>query len=185
MESDTRILPSHIEETIRSIAKLQASHHDQASPLQRLADRATAFIGQPKFLLVIMPIVLLWITVNLALQAADIAPLDPPPFNWLQGALELLALYVTVLILSTQRYAEQLSGYREQLTLELAILSEQKASKIIELLEEQRRDNPLIKNRLDVEANMMAIAADPEAVLDAIKEAHEDHAIPAEAPSSP
>jgi uncharacterized membrane protein len=163
------------------MAKLQASHHEQASPLQRLADKATAVIGQPKFLLVIMPIALLWIAVNLALLSANVVPFDPPPFNWLQGAVGLLALYVAVLILSTQRYAEQLSGYREQLTLELAILSEQKASKIIELMEEQRRDNPLIKNRFDRQADVMSTAADPEQVLDAIKEAHEEHGMSADA----
>ena len=52
----------------------------------------------------------------------------------------LLALYVTVLILTTQRRDDQLASYREQLTLELAILGEQKSAKIISLLEELRRD---------------------------------------------
>ena len=88
----------------------------------------------------------------------------------LQGALGLLALYVTVLILTTQRREDQLAGYREQLTLELAILGEQKSAKIIALLEEMRRDSPHLQNRVDEEAEAMAVAADPQAVLDAIKE---------------
>ena len=37
-----------------------------------------------------------------------------------QGVIGVLALYVTVLILTTQRCDDQLAGYREQLTLELA-----------------------------------------------------------------
>jgi uncharacterized membrane protein len=56
--------------------------------------------------------------------------------------------------------------------LELAILSEQKTAKVIQLLEESRRDNPLIRSRVDQEAEAMAQPADPQSVLDAIKETH-------------
>jgi uncharacterized membrane protein len=54
--------------------------------------------------------------------------------------------------------------------LELTILSEQKTAKVIQLLEEFRRDNPLIHDRVDQEADVMAQPADPQSVLDAIKE---------------
>ena len=77
-----------------------------------------------------------------------------------------------VLILATQRREYQLAQLREQLTLELAILSEQKTAKVIQLLEESRRDNPLIRDRVDQEAEAMAQPADPQSVLDAIKETH-------------
>ena len=63
------------------------------------------------------------------------------------------------------------------MTLELAILSEQKTAKIIALLEEERRDNPNLRNRVDEQAAAMAIAADPQAVLDAIKDS-EDTVVP-------
>ncbi len=168
-----QILPPHIEDTIRAIAKLQASHDEDASPLQRAVDRVTGFVGQPRFLIVITLVVLSWLALNLGAKISGFAPLDPPPFAWLEIILSITALYLTTLILATQRYAERLAGYREQLTLELAILTEQKTSKIIELLEEQRRDNPLIKNRLDAEAHAMAAAVDPERVLEAIKDAHD------------
>jgi hypothetical protein len=54
--------------------------------------------------------------------------------------------------------------------LELAILSEQKTAKVIHLLEESRRDNPLIRNRVDQEAEAMAQPADPQS----IKEIHDE-----------
>jgi uncharacterized membrane protein len=60
----------------------------------------------------------------------------------------------------------QLAQLREQLTLELAILSEQKTAKVIPTLEESRRDNPLIRDRV------VAQRADPKSVLDAIRETH-------------
>jgi hypothetical protein len=41
---------------------------------------------------------------------------------------------------------------------------------VIELLEEFRRDSPLIHNRVDRQADSMAQPADPQQMLDAIKE---------------
>ena len=170
MNADTPILPAHIEETIQAIARLHADHHEESGALQRALDRVTAWIGRPAFIAVLSLALATWIGANLgALVLGKHAP-DPPPFGWLQVLLGIMALYVTLLILATQRRADELAGYREQLTLELAILGEQKSAKIIELLEEMRRDNPLLNNRVDEVAAQMAVAADPQAVLDAIKE---------------
>ncbi len=84
---------------------------------------------------------------------------------------------MTVMILSTQRREDELAGHREQLTLQLAILGDQKAAKIIELLEELRRDHPSIHDRVDHDANAMSKPADPEAVFDAIKESDKEGAL--------
>jgi len=107
-----------------------------------------------------------WISLNLLAAR----PIDPPPFSWLGCAVSLVSLYMVVLILATQRREDELAQHREQLILELAILSEQKTTKVIQLLEESRRDNPLIHNRVDREAEAMARPADPQSVIDAIKE---------------
>ena len=56
------------------------------------------------------------------------------------------------------------------LALDLAILSEQKSAKIIGLLEEFRRDSPEIHDRVDHEAEAMAQPANPQSMLDAIKD---------------
>ena len=42
------LLPAHIEETIRSIARLHAEHHQSTTPLQRAVDRITALLGRPR-----------------------------------------------------------------------------------------------------------------------------------------
>ena len=176
-DDDAPILPAHIEQTIQAIAKLQSDHHQEAGTLQRSVERLTAWIGRPRFIALLTALIGLWVTLNLTAVWLGAVPWDPPPFGWLQGLLGVLALYVTVLILTTQRREDQLAGYREQLTLELAILSEQKTAKIIALLEEARRDNPNLRNRIDEEAAAMAVAADPHAVLEAIKDS-EDTVVP-------
>jgi uncharacterized membrane protein len=81
-----------------------------------------------------------------------------------------MALYITVFILSTQRRENELSELRAQLNLELVIINEQKTAKLIQLIEELRRDMPQVLNREDPEAVAMARPANPEVVLEAIKE---------------
>jgi uncharacterized membrane protein len=178
MATETPILPAHIEDTVQAIAKLHAEHYQQSTPLQRIVDRLTALVGRPGFVGLLTLVVLVWVLASLGTSWLGREHLDPPPFAWLQGAVGLMALYMTALILATQRREDQLAGHREQLTLELAILGEQKSAKIIGLLEEMRRDNPLLANRVDHEAAAMAAPSDPQAVLDAIKDSR-DEVIPA------
>ena len=168
------IVAPHLEETIRSIARLHAEHHEKATPLQRAVDRMTAVLGRPRFIGVLTVIVVGWIGVNLIVAALGLHPIDPPPFSGLQGAASLVSLYMVVLILITQQRADQLSQQREQLTLELALLGEQKTTKVIQLLEESRRDNPLIRNRIDPQADAMARPADAQSVIEAIRETRAD-----------
>ncbi len=169
----TPILPAHIEETVQAIARLHADHYARASPLQKAMDALTAGAGRPSFIVGVTAVVLFWIMLNVGLAAAGFEAPDGPPFAWLQGAVGLGALYMTALILTTQRREDQLASHREQLTLELGILSEQKTAKIIQLLEELRRDNPIIPDRIDDEAEALSAPADPQAVLEAIKETHD------------
>jgi uncharacterized membrane protein len=65
-----------------------------------------------------------------------------------------------------------LAELREQSTLELALLGEQKTAKVIQLLEELRHDIPLVPNRTDKQADAMAQPVNPERVFDVIKDAH-------------
>jgi uncharacterized membrane protein len=59
------------------------------------------------------------------------------------------------------------------MTLEATLLTEQKTRKIIELIEELRRDSPEIVDRHDPEAEQMAAKADPHVVLSVIEEVTE------------
>jgi uncharacterized membrane protein len=165
-------LPAHVDETIRSIARHRAEHHENSTPLQRAVDRATALLGRPMFLCVLTVTVAGWMGLNMLAAALGDRPIDPPPFPWLGGAVSLLSLYMVVLILATQRREDQFARQRDLLILELAILSEQKTAKLIQLLEESRRDNPLMQDRVDQEAEIMARPADPQSVLASIKETH-------------
>ena len=81
-----------------------------------------------------------WIGLNSVAPAWGFLPLDPPPFEGLAAFASLASLYLVVVIVSTQRRDDRLAQKRELLTIELAILTEQKVAKAISLLEELRRD---------------------------------------------
>ena len=161
-------LPDHIEESIHALAVLHAEHHRRVHPVQRVVDRAVGLVGRPRFVAILTACVATWIALNLVLKRHG-AAFDAPPFPILQGLAQLVALYLTVLILIRQRHENEMTDRREQLTLELALLSEQKNAKIVELIEEMRRDNPMLKDRVDSNADALSIPADPRTVLDAIK----------------
>jgi uncharacterized membrane protein len=166
-------VPTHVEDTVQAVARFHAAHEADASPLQRVIERATRRAGRPVFIAILTGSVIGWIAINLSLIAFGRTPVDEPPFYWLQGAVSLTALYMTILILTTQRREDKLAGLRDQLTLELSILSERKSAKIIELLEELRRDDPQISDRRDDDADALSTPADPDTVLDALKDTQE------------
>ncbi len=163
-------LPAHIEETRAAIGRLHEQHRQGATPLQKAVAGVAGFIGRPRFAGLIAVLIVVWVAANLAARTFGVRPLDRPPFGWLQIALAVLALFVTVFILISQRRDDELSELREQLTLELAMLADQKGAKIIALLEELRRDLPNVHDRLDAQAEELSQPADPEAVLEALKD---------------
>ena len=121
-----------------------------------------------------MAAVLTWVLGNLTAQWFGLVCPDPPPFVWLQTATSTGALVLAALILTTQRREDKLADYRAQLILELTISNDQKNAKIVALLEEGRRDNPAIVDRIDDQADAMSVPCDTDAVLEAIKELRAD-----------
>ena len=99
---------------------------------------------------------------------------DAPPFPLLDTLLTMFAVYMTVVILIVQRRSQRLGDHREQLMLQLALLSDQKTAKLIALIEELRRDDPLIRNRSDHQAEELTKTVNPETVLEAIREVREE-----------
>jgi uncharacterized membrane protein len=172
-EGVARELPAHIETTIGAIAEMHARHQRKATPSQRVFAVMASALARPRFIGALTVGIAAWILLNLAAPGLGLRAWDPPPFDWLQGLVSVAALYTTTVILIAQKREDELASLREQLTLELAILSEQKSAKTIELIELLRRDLPSAPNRRDAEAEDLARAADPIAVAQALVEAQE------------
>jgi len=155
-------------------ARLRTAHRLEASVLQHALDRVTAVLGWPGFVVLLSITLVIWIAVNVSLATLGLHAPDPSPFELLQAITSTGALVVACLILTTQRREDKLADHRSQLILELAIANDQKIAKIIGLIEESRRDNPAITNRVDAEAATMSTPSNTAEVLEAIRELSED-----------
>jgi uncharacterized membrane protein len=167
VEAPGETLPPHVEETVRAVEQLRVEHHISATPLERILERVKAKASAPSFSVVAIVLVALWMGFNLALRNSA---WDQPPFPYLELTLSALAFFFAILILATQRRADTLADHREQLILQLVFVSEQKTAKIIGLLEEHRRDNPQLRDRIDRVAEQMTETVNPRAVSDALRE---------------
>jgi uncharacterized membrane protein len=161
-------LPSHVEQTVQTIAALHGQHQRQTSRAHRFVHATTRLVGSPIFAGAFTVLLTLWVVINLYQLFVGHLPLDPPPFPWVQTITSVLGFYVMVLILITQRHENRLEETRAQLTLQVAMLAERKNAKIIELLEQLRRDHPNIADRVDEDATAMSQPTDAEAVIEAI-----------------
>jgi uncharacterized membrane protein len=164
-EAGSGALSNHVEESVEAIAELHRKHYEHASGLQRAIDRVTQSLGRPAVTAVVLTAFAAWLAA--AWMASD-GRIESSAFRWLELAGTLAALVIALLILVTQREQDALAERRDQLTLELAILSDRKAAKIISLIEELRRDAPDVADRHDPESTEMAKPTDPGQILTAI-----------------
>lgn len=169
-------LPSHVESTTGSIASLQAHHHGTATRSDRIIEVLVANFGRPWVVWALTVLITIWIVWNAEASALGLSHPDSPPFPWLSNIATITSLYLVILVLATQRRERVLAKHHEQLTLELTMLSEQKTAKIIQLLQELRRDSPTLADRSDPEADLMSSPANPQLVMDAIRALQTDDA---------
>jgi uncharacterized membrane protein len=160
----------HVETTVEQLAQLHQDHRRSAGPIQRVANRTTAALGRPGALAMVVGLIIAWVVGNYVARALGSRALEEFPFPDLAFVATVAALLVALLILTTQRHEEELAERRARLTLQIAVLSEKKIAKVIQLLEEQRRDNPLLASRHDAEAEAMGTASDPRATLEQLEE---------------
>ena len=168
---DLADMPDHIVETVSELADLHAAHKDAVGTAEQAIRVGTSMVGRPMFLALFLTIVGLWIFANIFASAHG-HKIDEPPFVYLDLVCTLIGVSLTVLILITQQRDDALAERREQLTLELVVIGDRKSAKIIELLEELRRDLPSVVDRMDREAQQMALPDDPTTVLEAIRSSH-------------
>jgi uncharacterized membrane protein len=156
-------------ETIALISELERRANEDRSPHQREVEALTAKIGRPRTLYLIVTFVILWIAANVYLTTIHRA-FDPLPFSVLQGILQFSALLMTILIVTTQNRQNQHDTRRDQLDLQINLLTERRVAKVIEMLESIRRDSPGVPNRDDPEATELREVTDPNAVVRSLNE---------------
>lgn len=160
-------------QNIEAVLDFYTREEQKISRSQRILERISNFVGQPVFLGFILVFVAVWMVANVVLRRLGMAEFDPPPFPWLQGIVGLGALLTATVVLTKQNRLARLAEQRAHLDLKVTLLTEQKAAKLIDLLEELRRDLPNVSNRHDPEAAALQQSMNPDLVLAALDERSE------------
>jgi len=165
--------PTERADGVETMASLRVRADEAASWHQRRMERITDQLGRPRSFYLIVTFAAVWGGFNGFAPRLGLRPFDPLPFEWLQGIVGLGALLMTVVILITQNRRSAHAEQRAQLDLQVNLLAEQKIAKLIALLEELRRDMPIVHDRVDKIADAMKEPVDPRAVLVALQETTE------------
>lgn len=173
--ADSRDTPAGSErdqtsQNIEAVLEFYAREEQKISRSQRILERIGNFVGQAMFLGFILLFVALWMLANVVLRQLGLAEFDPAPYFWLQGIVGLGALLTATVVLTKQNRLAKLEEQRAHLDLKVTLLTEQKAAKLIDLMEELRRDLPNVRNRHDAEAAALQQSMNPDLVLAALDE---------------
>jgi uncharacterized membrane protein len=163
-------LTQHIEQNVEDVVALQRQQWERASTSQRRVERLSTFIGRPVFLVTLLLLVIFWVGGNMTATSLGWNAVDPWPFALLDGVLTLVALMVTTVVLIAQNRQARLEQQHTHLGLQVTLLTEQKVTKLIHLLEELREDLPMVRSRRDPQTEIMKETADASEVISTIEE---------------
>lgn len=134
----------------------------------RIIEKITSFFSRAEFLYLQLLLIISWIfCTHLAPQ---LLPFGLPLFDVREMGVDVAALLFATGVLVQQSRQNKLAEQRSHLILQINLLTEQKIAKLIELVEELRKDLPDIQNRDDLEAQIMQQATDPQIVLNILQD---------------
>jgi len=162
-----------ISQNIESIATFYVREEQKMSPAQRALGSFSEFLGKPLYLGLVIGFIALWMLVNVLPRLLGLAVFDPAPFSWMHLVISVGGLITATVVVIKQNRLAKLEEQRAHLDLQVNLLTEQKVTKIINLLEELRRDLPMVKDRHDAEAAAFQQPTDPHVVLAEIDEQRE------------
>ncbi len=163
------LLPEQVLKNVETITQHQHRRQRSTTADRRILEKIAAVFGRPQFLYFQIVFFTVWIGCS-SLVNQKILPKNFPLFDLHLHGLEIFSLLISTGVLIYQTRQEKLSEERSHLMLQLNLLTEQKIAKLISLVEELRIDLPNVKNRDDLEAEVMKQATDPQAVLGVIQQ---------------
>ena len=161
-------VPEQVLKNIETITNYQERYQQNASIAQRILDRFVSGFGKPQFLYFQILFFTIWEICG-HLVDLGILPASFPQIDLREQWLDLASLFISTGVLVSENRQGKLSEERSHLVLQLNLITEQKIAKLISLVEELRTDLPNVRNRNDLEAEMMKQSTDPQVILEVIQ----------------
>ncbi len=129
--------PGSIQQRLRTsrriIKSLKAKADSRRTKAEKIADWMTATFGSISFLTLNCIWFLVWIILNINI-IPDIRPFDIFPFGLLTMIVSLEAIVLSIFVLISQNRAAKIYDLREEIDLQIDIITEQEVTKIMELV---------------------------------------------------
>lgn len=119
------------EQNVAAIHRLESAAQSHSNWMNLVADRVAGFAGSSLFLGLHVVWFGLWIVFN---AYPGVAHFDPFPFTFLTLVVSLEAIFLSAFILMSQKRAAFVSERRNQLDLQINLLTEQENTRMLKVL---------------------------------------------------
>lgn len=157
-------------QNVQAMQHLENAALASRSRSDRIAGFIARFCGSMPFVVVHVALFAAWLTFN---SLPALPHFDPYPFTFLTLVVSLEAIFLSTFILISQNYELRTSDRRNQLDLQINLLTEQENTKMLQMLERIAKkvgvsmdDDPVV--------HMLKKATDPGALVEQIEQAQRD-----------
>ena len=133
MTKTTNPAPADISQNSKTNRSIKGKAAEKRSFLDILVDRTTALLGSNLFLIVNLLIFMSWIVINTG-QIPGIEPFDEFPFSLLTAFVSLEAIILAILVLISQNRAAKVADLREEVQLQVNVLTEEEITSMMSML---------------------------------------------------
>lgn len=126
-------MPSSSGHPRRIIKSFEAKELKKRSFAIKAADAITSLAGSVPFFIANVLFFAIWIGINTGL-VPGITPFDPFPFPMLTTVVSLEAIILAIFVLMSQNRQSIISSLRDEIQLQMNLVSEQEITKILEVL---------------------------------------------------
>lgn len=133
MESQGAAAPKSVIENIRSVADMQTTLEEHRTLVDRIADVIGGFTGSMSFVFLHMAWFVAWFLINTGV-IPGVKRFDPYPFILLAMIVSVEGVLLSTFVLMKQNRMQKRIDVRDQLDLQINLLSEKEVTKSLELL---------------------------------------------------
>ncbi len=133
MASQDASAPKFVTSNIRSVAEMQTGLEEHRTVVDRIADVIGGFSGSMTFVFIHVAWFLAWFLINTGV-IPGVKKFDPYPFILLAMIVSVEGVLLSTFVLMKQNRMQKRSDIRDQLDLQINLLSEKEITKSLQLL---------------------------------------------------
>lgn len=172
INSDSYSIPDQVIKNVETVIGIENQHDRKEAFHVRFLQKVGNLLGTASFLYIELLFFAIWTGWSHLTPEATL-PFNIPKYNLDEHLLDTAALLIATGVLVYQTRREKLAEQRSHLILQINLLTEQKTTKLIELVEKLRADLPVIQEHKDLEAELMQQTVNPQDVLDILQKSLE------------